>query len=116
MSAATKGIPDSISPETKWTLRASLSSLAINSVARWPLAIVEGPAPFGPITAFTAFDLDEIGEQLVIIAQEARDRRLLSVEAESRASLIGGADARTTHKVRQCPFPRTVHCVDMDER
>jgi hypothetical protein len=34
MSAATKGTPVSISPEMKWTLRASRSSLAISKVAR----------------------------------------------------------------------------------
>lgn len=33
MSHAMNGTPDSISPETKWTLRASLSSFAIRSVA-----------------------------------------------------------------------------------
>ena len=34
MSAATNGTPVSISPEMRWTLRASRSSLAISKVAR----------------------------------------------------------------------------------
>lgn len=87
ISAATKSTPLSISPEMKWTLRASRSSLAMTRVAFCRRHV----------SSAAALDLLELGEQGSAV-RESRDGGALGLQSKAALALAVGRNPVIGHK------------------
>src|SRR5437764_10754471 len=107
MSAATNGVLASIRLATKATLRASLSSFAISSVAPMRLGMLQRFTKLRPITALACLNLNErLGKQPITRPHEADDCLLLGFKPQAAASLFGGAHPAIGDVARHvCSFP-----------
>ena len=78
----------------KWTLLASLSSVAIKKDAATLAAVVEGGGELGTVlVALAAFDLPELGRNRITRFEEALHGFLLSLESQAGFALIFGGNA-----------------------